>query len=164
MGARAAFDRQKLLQACDWLTKGLAGVGDDLELKNQLLFAKQRCNVGAGVTVAPVAPETLRAGPPPRTATDPTTRVPPTPPPGKAPARATASPWRIQVAAVTDKAVIGRLTQKLEAAGFKAYLVAGPRGLTKVQAGPFASRAAAVAQLPKVKAAVGGLAFVTAAP
>jgi len=33
-----------------------------------------------------------------------------------------------------------------------------------VQAGPFATRAAAVAQLPRVKLAIGGPAFVTTAP
>ena len=161
-GARAAFDQQKLQQACDWLTRGIAAVGDDLELKNQLQFARQRCNVGPRVQLAPVVPETLRAGPP-RPPADTTGRPAVEPPPARTP-RAAASPWRIQVAAISDKAVIRRTIQKLEAAGFRAYTVPGPRGLTKVQAGPFASRAAAVAQLAKLKAVVGGPAFVTPAP
>lgn len=159
-GARAAFDQQKLQQACDWLTRGLAAVGDDLELRNQLMFAKQRCNVGNGVQLAPVVPESLRAGPPPRLPSDTAGRQPVTPPPVKSRA-AVASPWRIQVAAISDKAVIRRMIQKIEGAGFRAYTTPGPRGLTKIQAGPFASRAAALAQLPKLKRAVRGSAFVT---
>ncbi|MGH7523206.1 MAG: SPOR domain-containing protein, partial [Gemmatimonadales bacterium] len=161
-GARAAFEQQKLQQACDWLTRGLAAVGDDLELKNQLLFAKQRCNVGNGVQLAPVVPESLRAGPPHPTPD--TTAKPPEPPPPPARSPAPTSPWRIQVAAISDRAVIRRVIQKIEAAGFRAYAVPGPKRLTKIQAGPFASRAAAEAQLAKVKRAVGGPAFITRAP
>jgi cell division septation protein DedD len=56
------------------------------------------------------------------------------------------------------------MIQKIEGAGFRAYTTPGPRGLTKIQAGPFASRAAALAQLPKLKRAVGGSAFVVPAP
>lgn len=169
-GARAAFEQQKLQQACDWLTRGIAAVGDDLELRNQLQFAKQRCNIGTGVQLAPVVPDSLRAAPPSQPPADTSKPAPVNPPANKAPPGdktqpgKTASPWRIQVAAISDKAVIRRLTQKIEAAGFHAYMVPGPRGLTKVQAGPFASRAAAVAQLSKIKGAVGGAAFVTAAP
>ncbi len=174
-GARAAFSQQKMQMGCGWLTKGIAAVGDDLELKNQLQFAKQSCNVGPGVQYAPVVPESLRAGPPPRPAPDTTTRAPVSPPPpppasnpgkpsAKSPARNAASPWRVQVAAISDKAVIRRLVQKIGAAGFKAYTVPGPKGLTKIQAGPFATRAAAVAGLPKVKAAAGGSPIVVPAP
>lgn len=174
-GARAAFSQQKMQLGCDWLTKGITAVGDDLELKNQLQFAKQSCNIGRGVQYAPVVPESLRAGPPPRPAPDTTKRTPVTPPPpptasnpgkpaAKPPAVKAASPWRVQVAAISDKAVIRRVEQKIEAAGFKAYTVPGPKGLTKIQAGPFATRAAAVAQLGKLKAAVGGSPFVVPAP
>lgn len=159
-GARAAFEQQKLQQGCDWLTRGLAAVGDDLELKNQLQFAKQHCNIGNGVQLAPVVPESLRAGPPPRPPTD-TAGRPPAPPPSVTPPRSVTSPWRIQVAAISDKAVIRRMIQRIEGAGFRAYSTPGPRGLTKVQAGPFASRAAALAQLPRLKRAVGGSVFVT---
>jgi len=164
-GARAAFEQQKMQQACDWLTRGLALVGDDLELRNQLQFTRQRCAVGSGVQMAPVVPETLRAGPPPRPAPDTAKRVPaPVPPPAAPPARTPASPWRIQVAAIKDKAVIRRVAQKIEAAGFTAYQVPGPGGVTRVQAGPFATRAAAAAQLAKLKRAAGGSPFVTPAP
>jgi cell division septation protein DedD len=177
-GARAAFAQQKAPLACGWLTRGIAAASDDLELRNQLQFAKQSCNIGLGVQYAPqIAPESLRTGPPP-TSLDTAARVPLTPPPPpsagkppvasapvtKAPAAAAASPWRVQVAAISDKAVIARVVRKIEAAGFKAYTVSGPSGLTKIQAGPFATRTAAVAGLPKVKAAVGGSPIVVAAP
>ena len=161
-GARTAFSQQKMQIGCDWLTKGVAKVGDDLELRNQLLFAKQSCNLGPGVQFAPPAPDSLRAGPPPRmpadTASKPSVAPPPstTKTPVKPPASAVASPWRVQVAAIRDKVVIQQVIRKIEAAGFKAYSVAGPGGLIRVQAGPFATRAAAVAGLPKVKAATGG--------
>ena len=170
-GARAAFSLQKMQLGCGWLTKGIAAAGDDLETKNQLQFAKQSCAAGNGVQIAPATPDSLRQGPPPRTGDTTTKRPLPAPPPPPPPAATTkpaagtsASPWRVQVAALTDKNVIKRLSQKLEAAGFKAYTVAGPNGLTKVQAGPFATRAAALAAVPKVKAAAGGSPIVVAAP
>jgi len=171
-GALAAFSQQKMQLGCDWLTKGIAKVGDDLELKNQLLFAKQNCNLGPGVQYAPKNDDSLRA-PPVRPAD--TATHPPVPPPAntaktpakaptKPPAANVASPWRVQVTAVRDKAVIQSVMKKIEAAGFKAYAVSGPGGLTRVQAGPFATRAAAVAGLPKVKAATGGSPIVVPAP
>jgi hypothetical protein len=157
-GARAAFALQQMQQACDWITKGLARVGDDVELRNQLQFAKQRCAVGTGVQLAPVVPESLRAGPPPPPARGDTT-VPPLP--STAHPR---SPWRVQVIAIADKTVIRRMIGQIEAGGFKAYTVPGPRGLTKVQVGPFATRAAATAQLKRIKQLVGGSPFVAPAP
>jgi cell division septation protein DedD len=187
-GARAAFRQQKMQLGCDWLTRGITTAGDDLELKNQLQFAKQSCNIGPGVQYAPVVAESLRAGPPPRPVTDTTAAPvpppppppPPTPPPpapapapapkggkpptAKAAAANPASPWRVQVAAISDIAVIHRVEQQIVVAGFKAYTAPGPKGLTKVQAGPFATRAAAVAQLAKLKAAIGGSPFVVPAP
>ena len=168
-GARAAFNQQKMQLGCDWLTKGVAKVGDDLELKNQLVYAKQsNCNLGPGVQFAPVTPDSLRA-PPARTPPDTATKQPVTPPPTTSkppvkPPTIVASPWRVQVTAVRDKAVVLAVSKKLEAAGFKAYTVPVPGGLIRVQAGPFATRAAAVAALPKVKAAAGGKPIVVAAP
>ena len=47
-GARAAFERQHMQLACTWLSTGLDLVGDDIELRNQLTFARQRCVVEPG--------------------------------------------------------------------------------------------------------------------
>ncbi len=168
-GARAAFDRQQMQQACDWLTRGIAAVGNDVELKNQLVFAKQRCTLNPGAEFAPVVPESLKANPP--GAPKPTvaakdsqsTKAPP-PSRSSASAKPPASPWRVQVAAIADKGVIARMVQKIEKAGFVAYKVPGPRGLTKIQAGPFATREKAKAALPRIKAAVGGSPIVAQAP
>lgn len=166
-GSRAAFDRKEIQLGCEWLTRGIAVVGDDVELKNQLEFSKQRCTVGVGVEVAPPRADSLRSKPAvePSPAQHDSLRVKPTPPPAPAPAAATgAGPWRIQVAAITDKAAIRRAVQKIEAAGLNAYQVAGPRGLTKVQAGPFKTREAAAAKISALKAAVGGAPFVVKVP
>ena len=171
-GARAAFDRQQMQQACDWLTRGIAAVGNDIELKNQLVFAKQRCTLNPGAEFAPVVPESLKANPsgaakPAVSAKEKDAQAAKTPTPAKPPATAAkppASPWRVQVAAIADKAVIARLVQKIEKAGYVAYKVPGPRGLTKIQAGPFATREKAKAALPKIKAAVGGSPIVSQAP
>jgi hypothetical protein len=163
-GARAAFDRGHPQQACDWLTRGLAAVGDDLETRNQLQFAKQACNLGPGVQYAPMNHDSLRAGPPPAdSATRPATRPSPVapPPPAGASAHPPAGSWRVQVGALNAQATIDRVVKKIEAAGYKAYTIPGPNGFTRVQAGPFATRAAASAAIAKLKAAVGGTPFVT---
>ncbi len=159
-GARAAFERQQVATACDWITRGLAAAGDDVESRNQLEFARARCTNGpvanAPIQAAPRVTEpvrsadTARAVPPTRTATTPPVSV--------------SGPWRIQVGALTDAVAIRRTVQQIEQAGFTAYRVPGPNGMTKVQAGPFASRDAAQAQLSRVKAAVGGDGFVTRMP
>lgn len=160
-GARAAFERQQAATACDWIARGLAAAGDDVESRNQLEFARGRCT-GGPVTNAPIqapperAPDvarnvdTARAAPPVRSTTPPASRA--------------SGPWRIQVGALTDAAAIRRTVQQIERAGFTAYRVPGPNGMTKVQAGPFTSRDAAQAQLARVKAAVGGDGFVTRVP
>lgn len=147
-GSRAAFDHKDIQLGCDWLTKGLAIVGDDVELRNQLEFAKQRCAIGPGLEMAPPRADSLRAKPP---------TMRPAPP-------AAAGKWRVQVAAISDKSAIRRAVQKIESTGLKAYQVAGPRGLTKLQAGPFTTREAAVAKVAALKAAVGGSPFVVQVP
>jgi hypothetical protein len=161
-GARAAFERRDGNLACDWLTRGLQQVGGDLELKNQLEYARQRCTPEeiARLATLPKADSIRR----------PVIQTPP--PPAPAPAQVTppatpktaASPWRVQAAAISDATAIRRAVQQLEEAGFTIYRVAGPNGLTKLQVGPFATREAAVAAVAKVKGAVGGAPFVTKAP
>jgi hypothetical protein len=161
-GARAAFERREGALACDWLTRGLQQVGGDLELKNQLDFAKQRCTPEAlaRLAAAPKA-DSMRPVDPPPAAKPPVTT---TTPPATTTARPSASPWRVQVAAISDPVSIRRATQQIERAGYMVYRVAGPRNLTKLQAGPFSTREAAVAAVAKLKAAVGGSPFVVKAP
>jgi TolA-binding protein len=47
--ARVYFDQSKSVQACKWLADGMAAVGGNIELQNQLAYLNQRC---AGVSVA----------------------------------------------------------------------------------------------------------------
>lgn len=176
-GSRAAFERKEMQLGCDWLAKGIAAVGDDIELKNQLEYAKQRCTAGPGLEPAPMRADSLRTKPglEPAPRRDDSLRskpaIEPAPkrddslrakPPATKPAETGA--WRVQVAAIADKAAIRRTVQKIEAAGFRAYQVAGPRGLTKIQAGPFTTRDAAAAKVATLKKAVGGSPFPVKAP
>lgn len=160
-GARAAFERRDGALACDWLTRGLQQVGSDLELKNQLEYAKQRCTPDALARLAAL-PKSDSMKPVDTPAATKPAVSPPTAPPAST--RTTASPWRVQVAAISDPASIRRASTQIEKAGYMVYRVAGPGNLTKLQAGPFATREAAVAAVAKLKAAVGGSPFVVKAP
>jgi len=52
--ARAHFGLGDVSAACEWLDRGLAGAGDDVELKNRLMFHRRRCSAGdAAVDSAP---------------------------------------------------------------------------------------------------------------
>lgn len=151
-GARAAFERQENALACDWLERGIAAVGDDVELRNQMEFSRQRCAGNVSPTTPMRTPETRpieRA---------PVTQAPPPPPP---PAAAPAGPWRVQVAAISDPASIRRVEGIIRRAGLTPYRVPGPGGITKMQAGPFSSREAATERLAELTREVGGRPFVT---
>lgn len=175
-GARAAFERREYDTGCPWITRGLERVGDDVETRNQLEFMRQRCISGEGVQLTPIPQpaETLRVAPPvtPRTperrpvdtaeVRPPVQQVPPPPPPAEQPKAA--GPWRVQVAALSDAAAIRRLEGIIRKMGLTSYRVAGPGSLVKVQAGPFATREAAVARVADLTKAVGGKPFVTRAP
>jgi cell division septation protein DedD len=153
-GARAAFERREDSVACDWLARGLLLVGDNVELNNQMQFARQRC-VSVG-TAGGAAPGPLRT--PETRPIDTAQVVPPPPPPVATPAE---GPWRVQLAAITDPAAIRRVEAIIRRAGLTPYRVDGPNGLVKVQAGPFATREAAAARVTELRAAVGGQPFVT---
>lgn len=162
-GSRAAFERRDQAQACDWLRQGIERVGDDVEIRSQLEFAVQRC----GIPMAP-APSSTPASerpvpsgrdmlPPPAVTTAAPER---TPKPAPVVRSATAGAWRVQVAAIRDAAAIRRVEQQITRAGLTVFKVPGPGGLTKMQAGPFATREDAVAKVPALKEAVGGQPFV----
>lgn len=164
-GARAAFERREGAVACDWITRGLQQVGTDLELKNQLEFAKQRCTPEALARLAALPKsDSVRPIDTPVTTKPPVATAPTTSATSATAGKSSTSPWRVQVAAISDPASIRRATQQIEKAGYMVYRVAGPGNLTKLQAGPFATRDAAVAAVGKLKAAVGGSPFVTKAP
>lgn len=180
-GARAALERGDAPRACTWLDLGLERVGENVELRNRIEYARRQCTAEARNQAAiptpaptPVTPvrtperRPVEAAPvvrppveppvtPPTTPTPPPTQPTPTPP-------AAAGQWRIQVAAVSDPAAITRLERAIKTAGFTSYRSSSPSGLTRIQAGPFATREAAEAALPGLTKTVGGQPFVTKAP
>lgn len=160
-GARAAFERRDQAQACGWLRHGIERVGEDVEVRSQLEFAVQRCGIPMAPPATPSTERVVPSGrdmiPPPAVATAAPER---TPEPAPVMQSATAGAWRVQVAAIRDAAAIRRVEQQITRAGLTAYKVPGPGGLTKLQAGPFATREDAVARVEALKAAVGGQPFV----
>lgn len=162
-GARAAFERQEMARGCGWLTRGLEVVGDHIELRNQLEYTSKRCDAGEGVVVLMPTPDSLRAKPPAGRTPEitPIDRTPVVAPPAEP---ATADRFRVQVAALTDDDAIRRTEATVRRLGLTPYRVAGPNGMTKVQAGPFASRAAAQARVDELGRAVGSRPFVVVSP
>ncbi|MEO5826602.1 MAG: SPOR domain-containing protein [Gemmatimonadales bacterium] len=162
-GSRAAFERRQMATGCDWIARGHAAAGNDVETRNQLEYARVRCtNVppeNAPIVAAPVPPPANLPAPSTTTVDIPVSRGTTTPA-----ARPASGGWRVQVGALRDAAAIRRTRTAIERAGFTSYVLPATGGLTKVQAGPFATRESAMANLAKVKAAVNGDAFVTRAP
>jgi len=140
-GARAYFDLKKPADACRWLNEGLAQVGDNVELQNQLSFYHGRC------TNVAQAAESLKSD-------TGTTRPKPT-----APAPAKAAPvqagFSVQVGAVKTKSAADKLAADLRAAGFEARVVQSDF-LYRVRVGHFAQRADAEKLAAKIKAKLGG--------
>lgn len=164
-GARAAFERRDYATACPWILHGIDHAGDDIEVRNQLEFMRQRCTSGVAVQQPPTpTADTVRAVPPMRTPerrpvdTVEARPAPPPPPPAPAPV---VGPWRVQVAALSDPTAMRRVEGLIRELGLTPYRVPGPNGLTKMQAGPFATREAANARLDALTRAVGGKPFVT---
>lgn len=162
-GSRAAFERRDQAQACEWLRQGIERVGNDVEIRSQLEFAVQRCGIpmAPAPTSTPAAERPVPSGrdmlPPPAVTTAAPER---TPEPAPVVRSATAGAWRVQVAAIRDAAAIRRVEQQITRAGLTVFKVPGPGGLTKMQAGPFATREDAVAKVAALKEAVGGQPFV----
>ena len=161
-GARAAIERGDMPRACTWLDSGLDHVGDNVELKNQIEFTRRRCTDAARQTPAAAAnPTPLRTPERRPVETDPAPVRASAPPPSAPPAAADV--WRVQVAAVSDPAAIARLERAIRDLGLSPYTSLSPSGLTRVQAGPFATREAAEAAVPRLRDAAGGAPFVTRA-
>ena len=169
--ARTYFDLKDQVLACQWLSEGLARVGDDLELQNQLGYLNQRCALAsadsgaagqsgggadstAGRADSTRRPDTTRAALPlAKPAADSLPRRPPAQRPR----------YRIQVAAVATPAAADDAADAAEKLGYSAVIVR-ERGLYKVRAGAFATREEAQAAVARVKAKLGGSPFVVAIP
>jgi tetratricopeptide (TPR) repeat protein len=128
--ARIYFDQKKPAEACRWLTTGMAGSGDDVELRNRLEYLNGRC-VAQGP--AP-AKDTARAA-----TTSPTPASP-----------AARSGFAVQVAAVNTRASADGIVNQLKTAGFTPYVVT-EGGLFKVRAGPYPDRPAAMQAAEQIR-------------
>lgn len=181
---RTYFDLKNPARACEWLADGMARVGDNLELQNQLGYLYQRCGVkivsdssGADSTRAPgdttrvagstrAADSTRAQAPRPtadtaRTASRPSTR--PRADTAAAPARPAPARYRVQVAAVATPGAADDAADAAEKLGYPAVIVR-ERGLYKVRAGAFPTRDAAQAAARRIKSSVGGNPFVVVIP
>jgi cell division septation protein DedD len=172
-GGRTYFDLKDTTRACRWLADGIARSEADLELRRQLGFLYQRCDVRVAAADSGVADTASRPGagrpdsgaassaaPRPAQADSAAGRVADSLPQRPA-ARATR--FRVQVAAVATPGAADDAAGKAEGLGFPTVIVR-ERGLYKVRAGAFTTRQEAQAAVSKLKAKIGGSPFVVAEP
>jgi cell division septation protein DedD len=182
---RTYFDLKDPARACEWLADGMARVGENLELQNQLGYLYQRCGVkivtdsaggrpdSAGtprdstrLSDATRAGDSTRAQPPASPADTGRTAAarPPRPRPDtSAPARPARARYRVQVAAVATPGAADDAADAAEKLGYPAVIVR-ERGLYKVRAGAFPTREEAQAAAGRIKSSMGGHPFVVAMP
>ena len=180
--ARTYFDQKNPALACRWLADGLAASRGNVELENQLGYLNQRCPqlavdsaprapADSPTTVASAPRDTIFArrdstptmtpmSPPKPIRPDTTSRAPTARP---APTLPSGGRFRVQITAVGTAAAADAITRKLSARGLAAVTVQ-EGGLYKVRVGNYASRAEALAAVPKIKAKLGGSPFVVAEP
>ncbi|HEU5305206.1 MAG TPA: DNA polymerase III subunit delta [Gemmatimonadales bacterium] len=190
--ARTYFDQKNTELACRWLAEGLAGSAGNIELRNQLSYLDQRCaGVRAAIPSAPpridsppavsaTKPDTAPAPARPGAAAPVATPSPTAPPaPAAAPAADTARPtttttvagqappaaarFRIQITAVRTLSAAESIAKKTRTRGLEVHVLE-EGGLYKVRVGGYATRTDATADVPKVKAQLGGSPFVVAEP
>lgn len=160
-GARAAGDQREAAVACRIADVGLAVVGDDVELSNQLEFQKLRCqglraNV-ADSTQRAVADSTARAqaDSAARATADSAARA-------KPPARPS-SGFYVQVSAVRTQAAANTEIARIKRAGYPPAMFK-EGGFLKIRAGAFPTRAAAAAAAAELGRKLGGRPFVVRVP
>jgi hypothetical protein len=132
-GSRAAFDVRDRERACRWSDLGLGAVGDDVELKNQLEFQRERCR-------ALVREESAAAPPKPA-------------PPAKG--------WLVQVAAVKTRAEADVEVARIRTLDLPT-VITQEAGWLKVRSGPFATRDQATAAMTRLRTSLGGKPFLVA--
>jgi hypothetical protein len=144
-GARAAFDTRDRALACQWASAGLGAVGDDVELRNQLEFQRDRCS-------ATVAADTGAKAPPA------TSR-----PSASPPLRPSGPQWLVQVAALKTRESADNAVARIKRMNYGAFAFKDG-AYWKVRAGPFASEGDAQAAVEPIRKRLGGKPFVTRAP
>ena len=157
---RVYFDDNKPASACRWVADGMAQAGSDVELQNQLGYLYQRCNMTADTGAAVAGADSGQAAKPDTTPGAPA----PTPSAPAAPAKpAPRSAYRIQIAAVATQAAAESIAARARGAGF-ATVTVQEKGLYKVRAGEFATRAEAQSAVSRLRSRLGGSPFVVAEP
>lgn len=142
-GARAAFDTRDQPLACQWVAAGLVAVGDDVELRAQLEFQRERC----------------------RTTPAPAQSAPSTPAPATAaPAPASGgTAWLVQVAAFRGRDPADDAVASLKRLKYPAFVLKDGE-FWKVRAGPFATEAEARAAVGPIRQRLRGEPFVLRGP
>lgn len=160
-GARAANDRRDPGTGCRLADAGLAAVGSDVELRNQLEFQRQRCrSLGAmqaeaaraasedSATKARADSAAKANKPPPRRDAEPPKRT---------------SGFYVQLSAVAAQSAANTEVSRFRAAGFKPVIVRDG-GLFKIRIGPYADRGKATDAMARAKTRFGGKPFVVHVP
>jgi cell division septation protein DedD len=172
-GARAWFEQNRPAEACGFLNEGLAMVGGNVEVRNQLEFYQARCQgvtpIAPGAvaveTPAPTGPVPIPTAPAPAAAAaeQPVTAAPPdSPTPIQNPDAAPAA-FSVQVAAVGTRAAADKVAEDLRSAGLEPVVVL-EGGLYKVRFGRFDDKDQARAAATQIRARVGGQPFVVPVP
>ena len=144
---RTYFDMNNPSQACRWLADGMAQSRDDVELQNRLSFMYQRCDLRNDSTVASqTKADSTKAD---SVKTD------------SSKSRGPVAAFQVQVAAIGTASGAEDAARKARALGFTTVTVK-EKGLYKVRAGGFATRAEAQAAAARIKAKLGGSPFVVA--
>ena len=154
-GARAAGDRREATAACRLADLGLAAVGGDVELRNQLEFQKQRCQGLAAMALTDSverarADSLARAGPARGQGTS------------RPPARPAAG-FYVQVSAVRTQSAANTEIARIRRAGYAAVTVR-EAGLLKIRVGPYPGREDAAAAVIDLRTKLGARPFVVRVP
>ena len=154
-GVRAYFELRNSVEACRWLSQGLALAGEDVELVNQLSFYSPRCS-----TASADAPPSSVPAPARTDSAVPASSAPVTSPP--APSQG-GGKFTVQVAAASTEPAAEATSNALRTAGYDPHIVR-EGGFIKVRVGRFATRAEAAAAASQVRAKMGGSPFVVEEP
>jgi len=151
---RTYFDMNNPSQACRWLADGMAQSRNDVELQNQLSYMFQRCDLRNDSTVASqTSADSAKA--------DSSKADSAKADSAKARGRGGRAVFQVQVAAIATASGAEDAARKARGLGYKTVTVK-EKGLYKVRAGGFATRAEAQAAAARIKAKLGGSPFVVA--
>ncbi len=154
--ARVYFDQSNSAQACRWLADGLTRSQGNVELQNQLGYLNQRC---ANVAVA--TGDSTGARDSSKTAPSDSAHAASASDSAAAPTGKTV--YRIQIAAVGNKAAANDAERKARALGLTVKTL-HEKKLYKVRVGQYATRAEAQAAAAGLKVKLGGTVFVVSEP